>query len=61
MGTTIVYEFTAAEALREVEALKGELAMPMEAAEQLAAAGALEPEQYSLYRRIHDLAWLLKQ
>lgn len=42
----------------ELERLEASLGMPLDLAEALLDAGALEDEQYRTLRRIRDLQWL---
>ena len=60
MGTATVHTLTAEQIRSEREALEAALGMPVEVAEQLAAADALEADQYQALRRIRDLTWLLE-
>lgn len=42
----------------ELTALRAKLGMTVDRAKDLAAANALEPEQYDILCRIEDLEWL---
>lgn len=61
MGTATVHTLTAEQIRAELEVLEATLGMPLEIAEQLAAADALDADQYQALRRMRDLTWLLEE
>lgn len=58
MGSTTTESMTAQQLDDEMEKLRCQLGMPVELAENLASADALDADLYQLLRRIRDLSWL---
>lgn len=61
MGTATVHTLTTEQIRAERKRHEDTLGMPLEVAEQLAAADALDADQYQVLRRIRDLTWLLEE
>lgn len=58
MGSVTTETMTLAELQNKLQVLEERLGMPVELAEDLASADALDPDLYQVLRRIRDLRWL---
>lgn len=58
MGTATTESMTSQQLKDELQRLEGLLGMPVDVAEHLAAADALDADLYQVLRRIRDLRWL---
>lgn len=58
MGSATTQSMTTVQVDQELARLEDKLGMPVELAEQLAAADSLEADSYQVLRRIRDLRWL---
>lgn len=58
MESVRIESLTSGQLAEQLAALEVALGMPVEIAEDLAAAGALDPDRYQVLRRVRDLRWL---
>lgn len=58
MGSATTEYMTSEQLDDAIRTLEGQLGMPVDLAENLAAADALDADLYQILRRIRDLRWL---
>lgn len=58
MGSATTEYMTTEQLDGAIRTLEGQLGMPVDLAENLAAADALDADLYQILRRIRDLRWL---
>ncbi|GMA38298.1 hypothetical protein GCM10025883_03430 [Mobilicoccus caccae] len=58
MGSATTESMTSEQLEEELRRLEAELGMPVDLAEDIAAADALDADRYQILRRIRDLRWL---